>query len=379
MRSRPSPLALAPRPGAAPPAAGAPPDPAHRWSFPRGPPGAPGLPERVVVLHRHARGEGDAGAPLRVPAHLLPRRPRPRGAAPRLRLGRGGRGDGPRRRDRRRGAGRTCSRRCSGARCPLLGGFPAGARPGPRLGARAGGDATAAGGRGSRAAAFRLAARDDARGIALDLALRPHEAARAAGAERPLAQVGRRGVREPLRLARRASRPRGTLRAGRAAASRCAARAGWTRRWARRSSRRTRSGWDWWSLRLARRPGPHAVRAARARTGPPRGGTGTLVERDGTRPAARARGVVGARDGDVASAASGAVYPSGWSVEVPRRAGLRLDGRRRRSAAAENRSAILPGLSYWEGPVRVAGPGGAPAGEGYVELTGYAKGARLPL
>jgi predicted secreted hydrolase len=46
---------------------------------------------------------------------------------------------------------------------------------------------------------------------------------------------------------------------------------------------------------------------------------------------------------------------------------------------AENVSALVPGLAYWEGPVRLTGPGGQPAGEGYVELTGYGEGARPPI
>ena len=83
------------------------------------------------------------------------------------------------------------------------------------------------------------------------------------------------------------------------------------------------------------------------------------------------------RTGTWASPASGATYPSGWTVEVAGE-GIRLEVAPE-VRAAENRSAILPDLSYWEGPVRLAGPGGAPAGEGYVELTGYVKGARLPL
>jgi len=47
--------------------------------------------------------------------------------------------------------------------------------------------------------------------------------------------------------------------------------------------------------------------------------------------------------------------------------------------AAENRSALVPGLAYWEGPVRAVDGRGVPAGEGYVELTGYGEGARPRL
>ena len=38
----------------------------------------------------------------------------------------------------------------------------------------------------------------------------------------------------------------------------------------------------------------------------------------------------------------------------------------------ENRSSLAGGLVYWEGAVRVLDESGAPVGQGYVELTGYA-------
>ena len=46
---------------------------------------------------------------------------------------------------------------------------------------------------------------------------------------------------------------------------------------------------------------------------------------------------------------------------------------------SENVSRLLPGLAYWEGPVRVATPSGGPKGQGYVELTGYAERSRPAL
>jgi predicted secreted hydrolase len=135
-------------------------------------------------------------------------------------------------------------------------------------------------------------------------------------------------------------------------------------------------GWDWFSLRLSdgrdlmlyvlrREDGGHSFRTA------------TLVDRGGGVRVLGDDAWSVRPTGTWASAASGAVYPSGWRVEVPGE-GIRLEVSPE-VRAAENRSALLPDLSYWEGPVRVLGPGGAAAGEGYVELTGYAKGARLPL
>ena len=77
------------------------------------------------------------------------------------------------------------------------------------------------------------------------------------------------------------------------------------------------------------------------------------------------------------SDATGATYPSGWEIAVPGE-GLRLAVTPER-AAAENRSELVPGLFYWEGPVRAVDERGAPAGEGYVELTGYGERARPPI
>ena len=77
------------------------------------------------------------------------------------------------------------------------------------------------------------------------------------------------------------------------------------------------------------------------------------------------------------SPATGAVYTSGWELAVPGE-GLRVEAVPE-VRGAENRSSLVPGLSYWEGPVRLTGPEGRQAGEGFVELTGYTKGGRLPL
>jgi predicted secreted hydrolase len=77
------------------------------------------------------------------------------------------------------------------------------------------------------------------------------------------------------------------------------------------------------------------------------------------------------------SDASGATYPAGWEIAVPGE-GIRLLVAPE-IAGAENRSTLAGGLSYWEGPVRLTGPDGRDAGEGYVELTGYGEGARPPI
>jgi len=134
-------------------------------------------------------------------------------------------------------------------------------------------------------------------------------------------------------------------------------------------------GWDWFALRLADGRDLVLYRLRRA-DGQVDFASGALLSGSG---AARPLGpddFTVRPTGHWRSEASGATYPSGWRIEVPA-AGLALD-LVPPVVAAENRSALLPGLDYWEGPVRVLARGAA-AGEGYVELTGYGPGGRLPL
>ncbi len=135
-------------------------------------------------------------------------------------------------------------------------------------------------------------------------------------------------------------------------------------------------GWDWWSLRLADgrdlmlyvlRRADGAVDFRRA----------TLVERDGRPRYLPAGAWTVSALGRWRSAGTGADYPSGWAVSVPEaRIQLTVEPELR---SAENVSRRVPGLAYWEGPVRVLGADGRPAGEGYVELTGYGKRTRPPI
>ncbi len=73
------------------------------------------------------------------------------------------------------------------------------------------------------------------------------------------------------------------------------------------------------------------------------------------------------------SPATRAVYPSGWDIAVPGE-GVRVTATPM-VKGAENVSVLVPGLSYWEGPVGLTG---SEKGDGYVELTGYT-GSKLPL
>ena len=221
---------------------------------------------------------------------------------------------------------------------------------------------------------FRLAARDAARALALELAARPRK---------PPALQGPNGYSRKSSTAGYASlyyslsrlALEGTLELG---GERHRVRGeGWMDKELGSSQLAPgQAGWDWWSLRLAdgrelmlyvlrRRDGTTDFRKA------------TLVERDGAvRLLAPEAWRVAAR-GRWRSEATRAEYPSGWDVEVPGEGiRLRVEPEVR---ASENVSALVPGLAYWEGPVRLTGPEGQTAGEGYVELTGYGAEARPPI
>jgi predicted secreted hydrolase len=133
-------------------------------------------------------------------------------------------------------------------------------------------------------------------------------------------------------------------------------------------------GWDWFALRLAdgRDLMLYVLRRA---DGEADWRNGTLVE-----PGGRVR-YLGPEDWEVEATGrwrspDGVDYPSGWRVRVPS-AALELTVEPE-VAGAENRSRLVRGLRYWEGPVRALRDG-RPAGEGYVELAGRGAGSRLPL
>ena len=74
---------------------------------------------------------------------------------------------------------------------------------------------------------------------------------------------------------------------------------------------------------------------------------------------------------------NGARYPAGWRVGLPGE-GLEMMVTPE-LPDSENVSRLLPGLAYWEGPVKVETLGGVRLGQGYVELTGYAERSRPAL
>jgi predicted secreted hydrolase len=131
-------------------------------------------------------------------------------------------------------------------------------------------------------------------------------------------------------------------------------------------------GWDWFSLQLG--DGTDVMLfLLRDLNGNPLPSYGTLDLPDGrTQPLGANAALVRATD-SWTSSHTGATYPSGWSVQIPgRELQLRLAPVLRDQELDVQQST---GNAYWEGEVTANGEeAGHPiAGQGYVELTGYAK------
>ena len=127
------------------------------------------------------------------------------------------------------------------------------------------------------------------------------------------------------------------------------------------------AGWDWFSLRLDDGRSLMVYRLRREDGSPSRFSSGTLVEAEG----AVRRLDLDDVDLEVTdtweSPTTGGRYPSGWRLRVPD-AGIDLSVRPL-LLAAELDARASTGTVYWEGPVAATG---SHAGEGYVEMTGYA-------
>ena len=135
-------------------------------------------------------------------------------------------------------------------------------------------------------------------------------------------------------------------------------------------------GWDWFSLQLddGRDLMLYLLRDSRNQVD---FANGTLITKQGrTRYLGPEEWSVRATE-TWTSPHNGAHYPAGWRVRIPED-DLELVVTPE-VPDSENVSRLLPGLAYWEGPVRVETPAGVRKGQGYVELTGYAKRSRPAL
>ena len=131
------------------------------------------------------------------------------------------------------------------------------------------------------------------------------------------------------------------------------------------------AGWDWYSIQLddGTQDMLYVIRDAQKR---PVSTVGTAIAADGSTREIPAAGIAIQSTGSWTSPHTGGVYPSGWRVTLPAQGlTLTLTPLLRDQELVTSQST---GVAYWEGAVRVTGmhDGRAIAGQGYVELTGYA-------
>ena len=214
---------------------------------------------------------------------------------------------------------------------------------------------------------WRLAARDAAGGLSLDLVVRP---------EKALVAHGDRGVSPKSSEPGNASyyvgytrlSARGSIGLGGHTAE-ASGLAWFDHEWSTSALGAGAVGWDWFSLQLGdgRELMYFQIRRDDGSVEPV--SAGTLVEADGRTRRVASRDVQLRVDRRWTSAASGAAYPAAWRLAVDSE-GLELQIEPW-LADQELRTSFV----YWEGAVRVSGRSrGRPVtGQGYVELTGYGR------
>ncbi len=142
--------------------------------------------------------------------------------------------------------------------------------------------------------------------------------------------------------------------------------------------RENQRGWDWYSVQLDNDAELMLYVIRRADGTADVTSSGSLVTSDGhVIPIRRDEMRIEAR-GKWRSPRSGAVYPMGWSISIPKlRIALSL------RPLLENQELVTRAstqVTYWEGDVDVEGSfdSVAVSGEGYVEMTGYDGAFRAP-
>lgn len=127
-------------------------------------------------------------------------------------------------------------------------------------------------------------------------------------------------------------------------------------------------GWDWFAIQLGDGSDLMVYQLRREDGSVDPFSSGTLVRPDGSTLHLDSSDFELHPQGTWLSPHSGAEYPAGWVVDVPR-IGLRVNVRPLLSDQELNLSFI-----YWEGAVTVSGEyqGQAIGGQGYLEMTGYA-------
>jgi predicted secreted hydrolase len=139
------------------------------------------------------------------------------------------------------------------------------------------------------------------------------------------------------------------------------------REWSTSALAEDQVGWDWFSLQLSNGEELmyYQLRMKDGTIDP--SSSGTYVRPDGSTVSLSEADMELKVLGDWTSSETGARYPSGWRLRVPK-----LDFSLRIQPYVKNQELDVS-VRYWEGAVRVEGSaGGQPvSGSGYVEMTGY--------
>ncbi len=142
--------------------------------------------------------------------------------------------------------------------------------------------------------------------------------------------------------------------------------------------RANQQGWDWFSVQLDNETELMLYVIRRSDGTPDLTSAGSLVTADNRVISIRRDDMRVTARGRWKSIRSGAVYPMGWKVDLPR-LGITLDLEPR----LQEQELVTRGstqVTYWEGAVAITGSfGGVPVrGNGYVEMTGYDRAFRAP-
>jgi len=133
-------------------------------------------------------------------------------------------------------------------------------------------------------------------------------------------------------------------------------------------------GWDWFGLHLSDGTEIMIYLIRRTDGSIEPASSGTYIYADGSSEHLSMNDVDVTATGTWKSPQSGARYPSGWDIRIPRAdLGIHVSPLIQDQELATKAAA---GITYWEGAVRLEGSSGGKAvnGAGYVELTGYAGG-----
>lgn len=142
--------------------------------------------------------------------------------------------------------------------------------------------------------------------------------------------------------------------------------------------RESQQGWDWFSIQLDNESEIMLYVIRKTDGTPDVTSSGSLITSDGRVIHIRREQMRITPLGQWKSKQSGATYPMGWRVELPR-FGVTLTLR----PLLREQELVTRGstrVTYWEGAVDVTGSfdGVAVRGDGYVEMTGYDKAFRAP-